>query len=429
MSFPPADAYAGMSHLHNPMYGYHPAPVGRPASTVPAGLAPGQPPVVPAPVPEAPAPQPEDDPVDNESPSDVDMVDDDEPGEKDVGPDGPNPTENDKDTGSNVQKQYRSLFSQLSCIFEDKFDRGGNNVDIPIAQAKLNLNNPSPFLKINPPLQRTWFDPTHKDSPSDSVSYFNSDTKFPSASNIFTKDFPVKPPSRPADITIVDPLLKKLLTAPKMEVVHLDPSTFQPATTNVKSSPQPAVDALIRSGLLDSLVARELLEMMHLLFPLIKEELTSLLGKEVESPSLSLLEDLTCFASFNNDRSTHTQMAALVNNKLSLRDQVLRRFSAPPSTAQILRGLNFAGDQLFGPLPESFSARLQMVMGQSLLCKTTGSSSSLNSRVTTAKRSSQASGYPAPKRQRPASTSPPTSQFFRGQPKRSFRGPKKSRGK
>ena len=335
--------------------------------------------------------------------------------------------------GSNVQKQYRVLFDRLACLFEDRFDLGGNNVEVPIAQAKLNLNKPTPSLKINPPLQSTWFYPSHKDSPSDSVAYFDSTTKFPTSTNIFTKDYPVKPPCRPTDITIVDPSLKQLLKAPKMEVVHLDPSVFQPATTSLKSSPQPAVDALIRTGLLDGFVTRELLELMHLLFPLIKDELTSQMGKEVECPTLSLLEDLTCFASFNNDRSTHSQMAALVNNKLSLRNLVLKRHAAPESTATILRGLGFAGDQLFGPLPESFSARLQTVTGPDLVCKAsrgTSRATSAVSKVPASKRSSPG-GLPSAKQQRTASfySSPGSSQFFRGTPRRGLRGSKKGRGK
>lgn len=346
----------------------------------------------------------------------------------DVGPDGP--SSHDKG-GSNVQKQYKSIFETLSYMFSDRFDMGGCNVEVPIAQAKLNLNNPAPYLKINPPLQSTWFDPPNRDSPSDSVAYFDSNTKFPTASNLFTKDYPVKPPSRPTNITIVDPLLKELLDAPKMEVLQLDPSLFQPATSNVKSLPQPAVDAIIRKSLLDSLVTRELLEFIHLLFPHIKKELSSQFGKDVECPSLSLMEDLACFASFNNDRSTHTQIAALVNNKLSLRNTILKRFAAPPPTAKILRGLNFAGDQLFGPLPESFSARLQTVTGSSLVCKKTSTySNQSSSRGGANKRPPPSGGCPPAKQTKTDSNSPSQSQFFRGKPpQRGYGTSKKGRGK
>ena len=208
--------------------------------------------------------------------------------------------------------------------------------------------------------------------------------------------------------------------------MHLDPAVFQPASVNVRNYPQTQVDPLIRSGLMDSLIARELLEMGHLLFPRILDELTSQLGAEVVSPSLSLLEDLICFTSFNTDRSICTQMAALSNNKLSLRDQVLKRFSAPPSSAKILRGLSFAGGHLFGPLPESFSASLQTVAGQSLVCKAAGASAS---QVSTPKRS-PVGGYPPAKRRRFSyTTASPSTKFFRGQQKRGSKGSKSGRGK
>ena len=66
-----------------------------------------------------------------------------------AGPSNVNNSDNNEVSG--VQRKYRALFRDLSELFEDRFEVGGRNVSVPVTQAKLKLNTPTPFLKIDPP--------------------------------------------------------------------------------------------------------------------------------------------------------------------------------------------------------------------------------------------------------------------------------------
>ena len=239
---------------------------------------------------------------------------------------------------------------------------------MPISQAHsiYNRNNGTPLLKINPKLNHSWYDPPCKDLSSDTVSYWPTGTKFPHRNNSVPKQYPYKTTTRPKDLSIVDPKLKKLLEGNQLETITLDHSTFDPSTVSVKGSAHPKIDSFQRASLFEGFLSSELLDLTLALIPKIYEEIFTITQHEFEIPSLAVLEKLICQTTFSNERLIHSQSAGFVTNKLALRDFVLDKYTTPTSTYNLLRGSDFTSDHLFGPIPESFKDTLKTHQGKNL---------------------------------------------------------------
>ena len=73
--------------------------------------------------------------------------------------------------------------------------------------------------------------------------------------------------------------------------------------------------------------------------------------------------------SLSNQRSYHGQTAAIVANKSGLRNYVLSKSPVPASTAEVLRGTDFAAEGVFGELPSFFLEFCDSTNGKFLTCR------------------------------------------------------------
>ena len=292
---------------------------------------------------------------------------------------------------------------------------------MPISQAHCiyNNNNSTPLLKINPKLNHSWYDPPCKDLSSDTSSYWPPGTKFPNRNNTLPHKYPYKTTSRPKDLSIVEPKLKKLLEGNQLDTITLDHSTFDPSTVSVKESAHPKIDSFQRSSLFEGFLSSELLDLTLALIPKIYEEIFTITQQEFEIPSLAVLEKLICQTTFSNERLIHSQSAGFVTNKLALRDFVLNKYKTPTSTFNILRGSDFTSDHLFGPIPESFKDTLKTHQGKNLTATKKYKSSKYANTSKLSKFAKNAaykrmssSSYPTPKRSK-YSNSILSNPFFR----------------
>ena len=70
-----------------------------------------------------------------------------------------------------------------------------------------------------------------------------------------------------------------------------------------------------------------------------------------------------------NSHCGQSLAAGYVGNVVALRDVVLDRFTTKQRTTNVLRGGDFSGPSLFGPLPESFASLLDTPQGAGYRCR------------------------------------------------------------
>ena len=99
---------------------------------------------------------------------------------------------------------------------------------------------------------------------------------------------------------------------------------------------------------------------------------------EMDKSSLDFLLKLLSMISLSNQRSYHGQTAAIVANKSGLRNYVLNKFQVPASTAEVLRGTDFAAEGVFGDLPRWFLAKFDSANGNNLTCRPKPTAKSLS---------------------------------------------------
>ena len=266
-----------------------------------------------------------------------------------------------------MDHEYDYAFEVLADIFPEKFKIKEDSVRISEAQKRFKAPKCKPQLIINPYTDNTWLDPKTRIDESDSITYWPPEIKLPQGPNPFTPKYSPKPPPRPKDISISNKNLKKMLEAPKLGKLRLDSSIFNDSSSDVSSSPHTKIDLFLRTGLFEDFIAGEFLDIAILLIPIVMKEISSVIP-DCQFASLMILEKVIGFASFNNSRSVHNQIAAFVNNKAALRDLVLKAYKAPESTLDLLRGSDFAWNSLFGPMPESFKDTLKTAIGKDLTC-------------------------------------------------------------
>ena len=311
---------------------------------------------------------------------------------------------------------FRVLFHQLQLKFPDKFIV--QNAEGPYYEARHRESGGSdnvPMLLVKPLLSGSWLDPPFKAYPSDTSKFWDDSVQFPTTSRINPKEYSLAAKRSCPYIKFEDEDLNSFLKGKPFKKVPLDTATFDRSTVDLSGSSASKVDTMLRPALRDSYVNDELLKIMfglvRSLEPVLRDDLSS-------SRILGLLTSCLEMTAENNQRSGQAVLAALVTNKLSLRENVLRRFQVPKYSGTLLKGSDFKSDKLFGPLPESFKASLLTHSGKELRCSSRTSTtrsykpgSNYYSRASSsAKRSSSSALTPAKRFKRGGSTA----KFFRG---------------
>ena len=111
-------------------------------------------------------------------------------------------------------------------------------------------------------------------------------------------------------------------------------------------------DFFMRKGILHLFYSDELLNCSLELFPMLKENLVQMLPESDARVDdfLDLLTMLLSMVSFSNQRAYHGIIAAMVANKYGMRNYMLNKFEAPPTTAEFLKSTNFTSDEVFGEI-------------------------------------------------------------------------------
>ena len=183
--------------------------------------------------------------------------------------------------------------------------------------------------------------------------------------------------------------------APTLQSVSLNLQVFDKGEVSVGSSPLAMLEAHLRASLLECWTTDAYLQIVHEL----SKCAAGLSDSVPQAEALELLPEVVRQTAMANARSGQSLGAGYVGNVVALRDVVLDRFRAEERTLNTLRGGDFTGPSLFGPLPESFASLLDTPQGSKLRC------------------SSKASGSRAPSSRPPAPVVPsPVSGFKRPGP-------------
>ena len=296
-------------------------------------------------------------------------------------------------------KKFKTLFTNLHLMYPARFKIRDSIVPYYASMSQATGGGVQvPHLLLRPVLKGSWLDPP------DSYHLLDSNKIWDNVNNIIPRSTRTTPKSfalaaGPAcSFTMVeDPDLKRFLSAKPFKKIDLDHTLFDKSSVDVGSSPHAPIDAILRKALQDSLVNDEL-------FQIISEIAGSFLPRlqsTSHAPSLELLFSTLGVCAENNQRSGQSILAALVCNKVALRDVVLRRFSVPDTSRAILRGSDFKSDKLFGPLPESFRETLLHPMGNVYKCTSRNKPPSTKPSFTKSsfpRKRSGTSGFSVPKR-------------------------------
>ena len=326
-----------------------------------------------------------------------------------------------------MTKEHKEMMGYLQHMFADRFTIK-DTAAVPAAQKLFNINENTPLLKIEPILEGSWLDPPK--SGNDLIGYWPSKTKFPKGTNPYRANFLFRPPSRPTDVFITHPMLRKLLEAPKISEAYLDPTVFRSSEpVRLVGTSFPTTDAFQRAGLFDGFYTEEMLNFALQFIPMLKQELSSSFA-DVDLSAFQFLEKLLAMTSLSNQRSYHNQIAALVSNKNAMRLHVLTKHKVPTNTAKYLKGSDFAGEGVFGDLPESFLAKFSTAAGKDMVCtpRSWGASGSFGSGFGGLKRSLAQQGQQA-KRRKPSFNSQRDFSWVSRYPKGGGFANKSSRGR
>ena len=259
-----------------------------------------------------------------------------------------------------------------------------------------------PQLKIDPKITGSWYDPSHKEDVSDTISYWPNGTKFPTLTRVNPVGYKLKAPPRNPYTHIVNEDLRRLLTAPSFTSVSLDHLAFPISSIDLSSNVHSRLDSFLRQSLLDTYTIESYVKLIVELLPPIAG---GDLSPEDRMKSMMEVLKLVVLIAEGSQRSGQSQLAAFVTNKLALRDVVLGKFTCQPTSKHILRGSSFLSPNLFGPLPESFKTSLQHNSETNLrLVQKSASTTSTTSTTKTAsqprKRPANFRSYINPKRRR-----------------------------
>ena len=287
-----------------------------------------------------------------------------EEGETQVGSD----QEEEDTTRQSVTAESKAVMEKLCSLFPHKFLSENISNVLPAGQKVFSLNhNSTPVLKLNPILAGSWLSPPKVGE--NQVGLWPENTTFPKGVNPYTKGYGIRPPPRPTDISIMDPNLKLLLEAPKIKEANLNSTVFRTKdAVKLVNFSHPSTDLFQRGGLFDIFYSDELVSCAIDVIPVIREELSQSF-EDIDLSAFDFLSKLLALISLSNQRSFHNQMAALVSNKMGMRDAVLNKFKVPANTSKFLRGSDFACEGVFGDLPKEFLDKFSSVNGDHLVCR------------------------------------------------------------
>ena len=280
-----------------------------------------------------------------------------------------------------------------------------------------------PLLLIDPVLARTWLRPPVT-CPTDTHGYWDPSVVNgklpPNRSRLYPPTTRSKPGHRAPYYHVQDDDLREMFKANIPGTVTLDLHVFDIGEISVSSSPLAMMEAHFRASLLESYTTDSYLFIVN--------ELTKCIvgSSDLMTPveAMELLPEVVRQSAQANSRSGQALAAGYVCNVVALRDLVLSRFSTQQRTINILRGGDFTGPSLFGPLPESFSALLDAPQGAKFRCSTKSSSkapqrTSVSAAPAVQKRPVSAAPAPAAKRQKtapPAAPIPAKQGYFHNKP-------------
>ena len=286
---------------------------------------------------------------------------------------------------SKRNKVVLDLHTSLSPHFPSLFHH--EVVDVPYYEEQPPAAS---LLILDPDLSRTWLRPPP--GAGDSHGYWapTQDSKLPpNRSHLFPPGAKGKPLSRAPSHLGHDDLRRKFKAA-TLGSVPLDLQVFDKGEVSVGSSPLALLESHLRVSLLECYTGDAYLRIAHELVRCATGA-SDIVSKEV---ALELLPGVIRQSAMANSRCGQSLAAGYVGNVVALRDTVLDRFTTEPRTTNVLRGGDFSGPSLFGPIPESFASLLDTPHGAKYRCRSKSSASRPPIRQPTT--SVSAPAFPAP---------------------------------
>ena len=226
-----------------------------------------------------------------------------------------------------------------------------------------------PKLILDPDVSSSWLF-TQDSYENDPQGTWSATTKFP------TNPLATPPSckSKPAKIfdrfAFKQEWLGDLLLSKPIKEVNFDPRLGKSVLPKVNTSThyQSHLDKMIRSSLVDTFFDEQLLRVALELVGTLDIELRKSPGvTEALTNASGGLWRLLYFLLENNSRISNTQINSFICNKLGFRERVLSGYSIPNTTRWILKNSDFASEDLFGALPDTFRGLLlDPVLGPSI---------------------------------------------------------------
>ena len=286
-------------------------------------------------------------------------------------------------------KVVLDLHTRLSSHFPSLFHQ--DVVDVPYYEEQPPA---APLLVLDPDLSKTWLRPPPKAgdthgfwSPEDQ-GYQGQGCKLPpNRSHLYPPNTTAKPLSRAPYYHVKDEDLRRKFKAPTMGSVSLDLLVFDKGESSVGSSPLALLESHLRVSLLECYTSDAYLRIVYELAMCAAGTSGSVSREE----ALDLLPQVVRQSAMANSRCGQSLAAGYVGNVVALRDVVLDRFNTKQRTTNVLRGGDFSGPSLFGPLPESFASLLDTPQGAGYRCRSKPLASKSDRRT-----ASSAAGIAAP---------------------------------
>ena len=253
---------------------------------------------------------------------------------------------------------HTSLFSHFPTLFHQDV------VDVPYYEEQPPA---APLLVLDPDLSKTWLRPPP--GVGDTHGYWAPSTDGcklpPNRSHLYPPDTTSKPIARAPYYYVQDDDLRRKFRASTLGSVSLDLQVFDKGETSVGNSPLALLESHLRVSLLECYTTDAYLRILHELAKCAAGT-SSLVSRE---NALELLPQVVRQTAMANSRCGQSLAAGYVGNVVALRDVVLDRFTTKQRTIYVLRGGDFSGPSLFGPLPESFASLLDTPQGAGFRCR------------------------------------------------------------
>ena len=244
------------------------------------------------------------------------------------------------------------------------------------------------LLVLDPDLDLSWLRPDP--GANNTHGYWNPSSELklpPNRSHLFPPGARGKPLSRAPYYYVADDDLRRKFKVPTLGSVPLDLQVFDKGEASVGSSPLALLESHLRVSMLENYTTDEYLRIALVL----AKCATGASDVVPQAVALELLPGVVVQSAMANSRCGQSLSAGYVGNVVALRDVVLDRFTTDERTTNVLRGGDFSGPSLFGPLPESFSALLDTPHGAAKLrCRSKPSASKPQNRRAAASASASA---------------------------------------